>query len=173
MNQKRRIITALETQFNAWQELLDSLSEEQIAAPLEPSSWSARDVVLHLWGWQQVSVARAEAALQGKEPAYPVWWEIFGPDPEEDVDRTNAWFYKTYRNKPWPDVYSDWKEQFARYLELSKQVPERDLFEEGRYPWMGGYTLAASLEGSCEHHEEHRDKLLAWLKDHGIEMEGE
>jgi hypothetical protein len=32
---------------------------------------------------------------------------------------------------------------------------------------MGRYTLAASLEGSREHHEEHRDALLAWLRGHG------
>jgi hypothetical protein len=167
VNEKQEILTALREEFIRWQELLASLSEGQITDPLVPSSWSVRDVLLHLWGWQQASVARAEAAVQDKEPDYPRWWEIFGPDPEEDVDRTNAWFYDTYRDKPWPAVYTDWKEQFARYLELAEAIPEKDLLEPGRYAWMEGYTLIASLQGSCEHHEEHREMLLAWLREHG------
>jgi hypothetical protein len=168
---KQQILAALTEEFNRWQELLASLSEEQITDPLVPSAWSVRDVLVHLWGWQQASVARAEAALQNREPNYPRWWEIFGPDPEEDVDRTNAWFYETYRDKPWSAVYADWKEQFARYLELAQGIPEKDLLEQERYPWMGGYNLAASLQGSCEHHQEHRDLLLAWLREHGDIMQ--
>jgi hypothetical protein len=173
MNAKEQILTALDEEFSHWQELLASLSKEQIVAPLLPSNWSVRDVLVHLWGWQQASVARAVAALQNSEPDYPRWWEMFGPDPEEDVDRTNAWFYETYRDKPWPAVYADWREQFARYLKLAQEIPEGDLLEQGRYAWMGDYNLAASLQGSCEHHREHREMLLAWLRRQGdIEIEG-
>jgi hypothetical protein len=167
MNDKEPILAALEEEFNRWQELLARLSIKKITDPLLPSTWSVKDVLVHLWGWQQASVARAEAALQNTEPNYPRWWEIFGPDPEEDVDRTNAWIYETYRDKPWSAVYADWKEQFARYLELAREIPEKDLLEQGRYAWMGGYSLAASLEGSCEHHQEHREVLLAWMREHG------
>jgi hypothetical protein len=167
MNDKQQAVTALEGVFNRWQALLAGLSQKQIAGPLSPSPWSVKDVIAHLWGWQQASIARAEAALQDKEPDYPGWWKLFGPDPEEDVDRTNAWIYETYRDKPWSSVYANWKAQFLRYLELAREIPERDLVEPGRYAWLGGYTLLASLQGSCEHHREHLETLLAWLRQHG------
>ncbi len=168
MNDKNQILSMLDDIFNRWAELLANLGEEQIAVPLLPSSWSVKDVIAHLWGWQQISLARAEAALSNKEPIYPGWWEMFGPDPEEDVDRTNAWIYENSRDKPWTNVYTDWKTQFLRYLELIKEIPEKDLLEHGRYKWMGKYALSDSCMGSYEHHEEHMDKLLAWLREQKV-----
>jgi hypothetical protein len=167
MNGKQQILTDLIEIFSRWQELLVSLSVEQIAKPLPPSQWTVKDVVTHLWSWQQASVARMEAALQNKEPDYPDWWKIHGPDPEEDVDRTNAWIYKRNREKPWLKVYADWMSQFQHYLELSAMIPEKDLLEEGRFTWMGGYALSASSWGTLEHHQEHYDALHTWLREHG------
>ena len=168
MEDKQLIITKLTEVFNRWQELLASLSEEQITAPLLPSTWTVKDVVAHMWAWQQASVARADAALHDRQPDYPRWWVVMGPDPNEDVDRTNAWIYEANRDKPWQSVYADWKAQFQRYLELLKQIPESDLLQPERYAWMGSYALAASCMGSMEHHEEHLEILLAWLHEHGI-----
>ena len=167
MNNKQQILTALTEVFNRWQELLASLSEGQITALLLPSNWSVKDTVAHMWAWQQASVAPMQAALTNVVPDYPRWWEILGPDPEEDVDRTNGWLYNANRDKPWSSVYSDWKAQFQHYLELSRQIPEKDLLEPGRFAWMGSYALAASSMGSLEHHKEHLDSLRAWLREHG------
>lgn len=167
MNDKQQILNELAETFNRWQELLASLSEEQIAEPLQPSHWTVKDVIAHLWFWQQASIARMEAALHDKEPEFPEWWEIFGPDPEEDVDRTNAWNYERNRNKPWQQVYTDWKAQFQHYLELARQVPEKDLLKPGRYEWMGDYALSASSLGALEHHQEHYESLRLWLREHG------
>jgi len=167
MDGKRQILTALAEVFNRCQDLLENLSEVQIIQPLLPSDWSVKDVVAHLWTWQQVSVARMEAALYDREPAYPPWWDKFGPDPEEVVDQANAWNYAANRDKPWKQVVGEWKSQFQRYLELTRKVPEEDVLVLGRFTWMGKYALSASVMGSLEHHEEHLEKLLDWLKEHG------
>jgi hypothetical protein len=169
MNGKQQILTGLTEVYDRCQALLANLSEERIAKPLLPSSWTVKDVIAHLWSWQQASVARMEAALADREPEYPNWWEILGPDPEEDVDRTNAWLYVASRDKPWSRVYADWKAQFQRYLELTRQMPEEDLLQLGRYAWMGKYALSASAMGSLEHHEEHYETLSVWLGKHGNE----
>ncbi len=167
METKQQILFKLTEIFNRWQELLGDLSEEQIMEPLLPTNWTIKDVVAHMWSWQQASVARAEAALRDTRPDYPRWWEINGPDPEEDVDRTNAWLYEASKETPWDRVYSDWKSQFERHLELTAQIPEKDLFEPGKYSWMGDYPLVASTLGSLDHHEEHFGAVSAWLQDHG------
>jgi hypothetical protein len=167
MNDKQHILTRLLDIFTRWQLLLADLSEEQIMQPLVPSTWTVKDVIAHLWSWQQASVARAEAALQGTQPNYPGWWEINGPDPEKDVDQTNAWLYEASKGKPWSMVYADWKAQFELYLELNRQIPEEDLLEPGKFEWMRGYPLAASPLGSLGHHEEHFDTLVTWLQDDG------
>lgn len=167
MENKTQILTDLAEIYRQWQELLASLSEEQVTQPVEPSNWTVKDLVAHLWFWQQATVARMEAALEDREPDYPEWWELFSPDPNEDVDRTNAWNYHKSLEKSWPVVYSDWKTQFGHYLELARHIPEDDLFTPGRYSWMGENALSASSLGTLDHHREHYAEVNEWLKEHG------
>jgi hypothetical protein len=165
MNEKQQILDDLVKIFKQWQVLLASLSYAQILAPMAPSSWTIKDLVAHLWSWQQASVARAVAALSGQQPRYPAWWEQCGPDPEEDVDATNSLLYSLSKDKSWTQVYTAWKAQFTRYLELTRQVPEKDFLQPGRYTWMGKWALADSTKGSLSHHQEHYEMLTAWLRD--------
>ncbi len=167
MNDKQQLLNELFDISNHWQELLSDLSEDEILQPLLPSDWTVKDIVAHMWSWQQASVARADAALHNTLPDYPSWWEINGPDPEEDVDRTNAYLFEACRDKPWSIVYADWKAQFEHFLELSRQIPEKDLLEPGKYTWMGNFPLAASAIGSLDHHREHFETLRTWLQDDG------
>ncbi len=166
MSEKERILDELAVIFNRWQVLLSSLSEAQIHTPLSPSTWTVKDVVAHLWSWQQGSVARMQAALQDREPDYPAWWLQRLPDPEEDVDGTNALLYSLSKDKLWAQIYSDWKAQFMRYLELLAKLPEKDFLQPGRYAWMGKYAIADSSKGSLGHHQEHYETLVEWLKGH-------
>ncbi len=82
MEGKQQIVTGLNDIYRRWKDLLSSLSEDQILTPLQPSTWTVKDVVAHLWAWQQGSVARMEAALENREPHYPEWWKVNGPNPE-------------------------------------------------------------------------------------------
>ena len=166
MDNKQQTLDSLADIFNRWQLLLASLSDEQIHNPLAPSSWTVKDIMAHLWSWQQASVARAEAALQGTQPAYPAWWAQRLPDPEEEVNGTNALLYSLSKDKTWQQVYSDWKMQFMHYLELVGRIPEKDFLQAGRYAWMGEYALADSADGSLGHHQEHYDTLVAWFQAH-------
>jgi len=164
---KEQILTMLNDVFSRWEELLAGLSDEQITDPRLPGNWSVKDVIAHLWAWQQRTLARTEAALRETEPQYPRWSDTLPPDPDDDVDQANDWIYRTNRDRPWPSVHGDWRAQFSRILELSDQLSQNDLFDPARYPWMGGYPLAASSFGSCEHHQEHIENLRDWLAQPG------
>jgi hypothetical protein len=161
---KEQIHRMLSDIFNRWEEQLAGMSEEQITDPGLPGNWSVKDVMAHLWAWQQRSLARTEAAVHDREPQYPKWPESLPPDPDDDVDQANDWIYRTNRDRPWPSVYADWRAQFLHILDLSEQLSQNDLFDPARYAWMGGYPLAASHLGAYEHHEEHLDELRDWLK---------
>jgi hypothetical protein len=84
MNDKKQIITMLKEEFTRWEELLAGMSEEQITAPHLPSHWSIKDVIAHLWAWQQRSVARLEAALLNREPEFRKWPAELDPDSDQD-----------------------------------------------------------------------------------------
>ena len=170
MNDKQHILTTLRAEFNRWEQLLASLSEEQITAPQLPADWSIKDVIAHLRAWQQRSIARLEAALLNREPEFPKWPAELDPDSEGATEHINAWIYETYRDQPWSSVHRDWREGFLRFLELGEAIAEKDLLDAGRYPWMEGQPLAFILQASYEHHQEHEEYLepvLARLRQHG------
>ncbi len=171
MNMKEHILAALREQFNRWEELL--ASDEQIADLYTLSDWTTKDVMTHLWAWQQISVARLEAATLNRKPEFPKWVTESGKDWEENADQTNAWVYKNYHEQPWSKIHQNWKEGFLRLLELGDKIPEADLLNGDKYPWLEGYSLAFILVASYDHHQEHYDKLVAWLKEHGKMKIGE
>jgi hypothetical protein len=165
---KQQVLDELRAEYERWEALLASLSEAQIIDPRLPAGLSLKDVVAHLWAWQQRTVARAEAALHDRQPAYPQWPAHLDPHAEDDLEEINAWIYATNREKSWPRVYADWREGFQRLLAAAQDVDEKDMFEEERYAWLPGMTLAFILEASGEHHrEEHYGPLTAWLRENG------
>jgi len=166
MNMKEHILAALREQFNSWEELLASLSEEQITAPHFDYNWSIKDVIAHLWAWQQISIARMEGGLQDREPELPKWIVNSIEDWEEDADRVNALTFENYHEKPWSEIYQNWRDGFLKFLKLGDQISEKDLLDGDRYHWLKGYSLAFILVASYDHHQEHLEKLLAWLREH-------
>ncbi len=167
MDMKSHILAALREQFERWEELLAGLSEEQVTAPPLPSEYSIRDQIVHLWAWQQRSIARTEAARLDREPEYPDWPTTPDRESQAVTDEVNAWIYATYRDRPWSQVHQDWREGFLRFLDSAQAVSERDLLDSERYPWLAGHALAAYLLSSYDHHQEHYEMTLAWLRQRG------
>lgn len=166
MNEKEQILTTLREEYERWEALLAELSEEEITSPQETHDGvlSIKDEIAHLWAWQVRSNARMAAAVEGHEPRFPGWPADLSPESEEDLEAINAWIYQTNRDRPWSDVYHDWQEGFLRLMRLGQAVPEEELLQVGRYPWLKDYALADVLVGSCHHHEEeHLEPLLQRL----------
>lgn len=159
---KEHILAALREQFDSWEELLASMDEKQITTPHFDYDWSIKDVIAHLWAWQQISIARMEAGMLDREPDYPKWIVNLGEDWEEDADRVNALTYETNHEKQWSEMYQNWREGFLRFLELGEPFSEKDLLDGDRYPWLKGYSLAFIFVASYDHHQEHLEKLLDW-----------
>jgi hypothetical protein len=159
MNDKKHLVNKLRQEFEAWEVLLAERSEAQISAQDLPGNRSIKDVMAHLRGWQQRSIARVEAALKGLEPYFQVWPSDLNPDLEEDVDAINAWILDYGRQQSWLDGHREWRTGFLHFIELVELVPEEDLFQPGRYDWLGDRTLAYIVEASIEHHQEHREEM--------------
>ncbi|HUE99957.1 MAG TPA: ClbS/DfsB family four-helix bundle protein [Anaerolineales bacterium] len=166
MSMKDHILAALREQFESWEELLANLNEERITAPQFDFDWSIKDVMAHLWAWQQISIARMESGVLDREPEFPEWVVSIGLDWEEYADRVNALTYETNHEKTWSGVHRNWREGFLRLLELGHKISERNLLDGDRYPWLKGYSLAFILVASYDHHQEHLEKLMNWIHEH-------
>ncbi|MEO8607595.1 MAG: ClbS/DfsB family four-helix bundle protein [Chloroflexota bacterium] len=162
MNDKTQLISHLRGIYNRWEAFLLRQTEAQISAPNRYGHWSIKDVVAHLRAWQQVSISRLEAALDHHTPDFADWPPDFNPEPptNADLDHINNWIYEQHRDQSWLDVHAAWRAGFLHFLDLAQAIPEKMLFEVGRFPWLDEYPLAAVLEGSGVHHEEHLEPLL-------------
>ena len=162
---KEHIVMALSEQFDRWEDLLESLSEEQLTTPQFDLNWSVKDVIAHLWARQQISVARLEAGKLHREPEYPKWMVESNAEWEDDADYTNGLTFEKHHDKPWSEVHKNWREGFLRLLELGNEITELNLLDTGANPWLKGYSLAFILVASHDHHQEHLDKLLPWVRE--------
>jgi hypothetical protein len=163
MNDKQQILTMLREEYDRWDDMLASLSEAQLTNPQLPENWSIKDVIAHLRAWQQRSIARMEAGLHNREPQYPAWPAQFDPEEEGQPHDLNAWLYTQDRDRPWSSVHEDWRAGYLRFMELGQAIPEKDLLDATRYPWMAGQPLISSLQASLEHHQEHAEYLAPVL----------
>lgn len=163
MNMKDHILAALQEQFKSWEELLARLTPDEIAAPTFDLDWSIKDVIAHLWAWQQISIARVAAGLHDREPDFPKWIVSSIENWEDDPDGVNALTYERYHEKPWAEIHHDWREGFQQMLKLSGAISEKNLLDGDRYSWLKGYSLASILIASYDHHQEHLEELLQTL----------
>ena len=167
MNMKEHILAALSEQFHSWEGFLSDLDEGQITAPYFDFDWSIKDVIAHLWAWQQISIARLEAGLQNRDPDFPDWIVESIEDWEEKADQVNALTFEKNHQKPWSEIYQNWKEGFLHFLALGNAISEKDLLDGDKYKWLNGYSLASILIASYDHHQEHIEKLFAWVHPPG------
>jgi hypothetical protein len=164
MTLKPHILTALREQAQRWEELLLNLSEAQITEPRFDLKWSIQDVVAHLWGWQQISIARLQAAALDRKPEFPAWLYNLPGDWEEDVDRTNAWLYQNNHANPWSQVHQNWREGYLQMIASADPITEKHLLDKERFTWLNGYSPLDVLIGSYEHHQEHYEMVIAAIK---------
>ena len=166
MNMKEHILAAFREQLELWEKLLSSLDEKQFTAPNFDQDWSVKDVMNHLWGWQQITLARMQAAAQGREPEFPAWVTELGTVWQESADQTNAQIYRNFHAQSWSQTYQNWRQGFLDLLEISENITQRDLLDGDLYPWLNGHAPSAYLISSYDHHQEHLEKLSAWLQNH-------
>jgi hypothetical protein len=100
VDDKQELLASLRAVFNSWEKLLAGESEEEITVQRFAAYWSTKDVIAHLRAWQQISIARLEAAILDTEPEFPTW--LAGADPffaEDHTDEFNARIYEIYHDQ--------------------------------------------------------------------------
>ena len=100
MSEKQQILKLLSEEFDRWEAQLAGLSEAQITAPVLPPYLSIKDVIAHLMAWQQVSIARLEAAQANTAPVYPGWLGVWTQNPRQRSTNLTPEFMKPTGRNP-------------------------------------------------------------------------
>jgi hypothetical protein len=125
-------------------ELLDTLSEEQMLRPGITGPWSIKDVLVHLTWWEQDLI---QTITQGKP---------LNPDVKKDllaVDHANALAVEAQRQTPVKEVQAAFLRSSQQLLETIEHLSEEELANEETYTYL--------LENTSGHYAEHR----LWIAD--------
>ncbi len=152
-------VDALRIEYKLWQGLLLNCKEKPEDCAPRDNVWTLKDVLAHLTSWQQITLARLVAARLKEEPEYPDWFPGADPETDEETDRVNAAIYEAYKDQSLTEIKKEWDLRFSEILLVCPLISDQEFTDPGNYAWLQGYPLLAVLEGTLEHHREHRDSL--------------
>jgi hypothetical protein len=157
---KAQLLKGLRDEQAGWEALLQEIGEEHMTEPGVAGEWSIKDIVAHLTGWRQRTVARFRAALR-REPAPPPAW----PAHLQTDDEINAWIYAANRDRPLADVLRESRDVFGQLVETLDAFPAADLLDPARFPWIEAEAFPLTGAAFFGHfHDEHEPDMRAWLE---------
>ena len=142
--------------------VIAEVGEARLEQPGSFGEWTFKDVIAHLTGWRLTTAARLEAGLRHQAPVFQ--WPAHLSE-EHDTDAINRWFYEANRDKPVAEVLRESRATFDRVEHAIATLPEDDLLQRGRFPWLGEWALGpAVVSGTYLHYrEDHEPAIRAWL----------
>ncbi len=160
---KPTLLKKVQTGYAELEQLISSLSEEQMTTVRVDGEWSVKDNLAHLMAWQKRMLAVLQAAVRGEAPSWPPQESA-----DEEIDRRNAAFYEQYKSLPLADVRAEFRTSYREVLDTLQALPERDLIEQDSFTWMHEPLWQFVAGDTYEHYEEHGKTIQEWLARSGL-----
>ncbi|MBN1429834.1 MAG: ClbS/DfsB family four-helix bundle protein [Anaerolineae bacterium] len=144
---KPQLLEESQKEFEALEKFLLPLTPDQFIQPGTLGEWSVKDVLAHLYEWQQMFFRWYEAGLRGETPAVPAEGYKWNQLPA-----LNQAIYERYRDHALDDVLNSLRASHQKTVALIDVLSENDLFASGLYPWMKQNYLAAYLTANTGSH---------------------
>ena len=135
---KKQIIDTAQSERTALEELLATLTVEQIIQKNVIGEWAIKDVLSHLTEWEQMVINWYEMGVKGIVPAVPSEEYNWGQLPQ-----LNYAIYVKFRDKSVADIQESFKDSYMKVMETILTIPENVLFTRGHYAWTNNNALAA------------------------------
>lgn len=157
---KPDLLAAIEKERGALQKFLDTLTPAQMLEPDLVGAWSAKDVLMHLVGWEQMCLGWYKAGVRGEIPALPAVGFKWNQTPA-----LNQQIYEKYRELPLEQALEQFHTSHAEILVTIQALSDEQLFKSGQFAWtkknaMGTYMVSAT----SSHYAWARKELRKGLK---------
>jgi hypothetical protein len=144
---KTAILSESRNEYAALEQLLATISPEEMAQPGLVGQWSAKDVLAHLTEWTQMVLGWYAAGLRGETPALPApgykW---------NQLPALNQHIYEKYRDEALADVLQGFHASHGQIMALVESLSEEELFTPGRYAWTKTNALASYIVSCTSSH---------------------
>jgi hypothetical protein len=131
----------------ALENLLATLTPEQMTQTQAADDWSAKDVLAHLVEWEAMVMKWYAAGVKGKTPAVPSEEFNWGQLPQ-----LNHVIYLKHRDKPLAEIQKEFKASYRKIMKMIEAIPEKELFTRRQYPWTRNNPLAAYFNSATTAH---------------------
>jgi hypothetical protein len=153
---KEELLSRVATERARLDEVIASLTPEQLTAANAIGLWSVKDVIAHLTAWTARSVTVIFHAEQNTEP--------------EDIDAMldnwdalNAEDHELQKDRPLELVLSDFRGAHRQLLRRLNGWKEADLFDAERCEWLRGMSIGQFVSSEVIDHEaDHRQQIEKW-----------
>jgi len=140
---KQELLDAAQKEYIALEKYLATYTPEEMNAPGALGDWSVKDVLAHLFEWQNLLFGWYNIGLRGETPDVPAEGYKWS-----DMPLLNQHIQQKYSDASLEDVIQEFRASHARTMEFISSLSDADLFTPGKYPWMNHNTLAA-YTNSC------------------------
>ncbi len=160
---KIHLLAESQKEFEALEEFGADLKPNEMTRPGALGEWSVKDVLAHLYEWQQMFFRWYEAGLRGEKPAVPAEGYKWSQLPA-----LNQKIFETYRDYPLDEVVGLLRSSHDKTISLIKALSDEALTTPGLYPWMNQNTLIAYLAANTSsHYHWARTEMRKGLKGRG------
>lgn len=144
---KEQLLSAMQSQHEALEKSLESLTPDQLTHTSRTTQWSIKDVLAHVMEWEQMCLGWYKAGLRGVVPPLPAegynWAQI---------PALNRAIYEKYHDRPLVEVVKQFRASYRQMLKTVQEISEEDLFTPGRHAWTKKNALAAYFIGATSSH---------------------
>lgn len=144
---KPQLLIAIQKEYTALEKFLASLTPSQLTAAPAADAWSVKDVLAHLYEWQQMFFAWYATGLRGETPAVPApgykWSQL---------PALNQAIYEKYRAWSAEEALARFRQSHRETVQFIENLPESDLTQPGLYKWMNNNTLLSYLNSITAAH---------------------
>ncbi|MEM7030637.1 MAG: ClbS/DfsB family four-helix bundle protein [Chloroflexota bacterium] len=152
---KAEILSGIQAEYELLEEALAGLDEDQMMQSGVEGDWSVKDVVGHIAIWQKRMMDWVLEARQGDVPQQDI-------SPEE-LHEWNHQDYLANQDRALADILVDFRRWHQEAVSLTESIPEAELCDLQRYPWLNGKPLWVMIVGdTTNHYRDHRQNIARW-----------
>jgi len=152
---KAQLLEYSATNYEKLQAEIAKLTPEEITAPGTVGEWSVKDVLAHLYEWQQMVRSWYATGKRGENPITPsekyTWKEI---------PALNKEIYETYKDIPLQDIAEKFAASHQEILREIDSISDDELFTPKVYKWTKSTTLGSYYTSATSSHYDWAQKEI-------------
>jgi len=153
---KDELIEVLENEREAFLNLLEDLSDEQMEQPGVSGDWSIKDILSHLIAWETETIRLLWQARQGEKPTTLHFHSI-------SLEKSNQKIYAETHNRELLRVLSDFSSVRKQTIRRIETFSDGELEDPLIYAWLEGKPLWEWIaQDTFQHEQEHSASIQEW-----------